>query len=148
MKTLEFSIDITSDKKNVWNTMLQLDTYQQWAGEAWPNSSYEGEWKEGEEIRFIAPGQGGTLARIEELRLHEYVRAEHIAAINADGSEDRESDTAKGWIGSEESYTFTGTNGKTRVKVEIKTNPAWEKMFNDDWPRALKKLKEVCEKGV
>lgn len=146
MKTLEFDIDISSDKRKVWDTMLQPDTYKQWVSDAWPDSTYEGQFKQGEEIRFISPGQGGTLATIDELRPLEYVHAEHIAVINPDGSEDRESETAKGWVGTEESYTFTGNNGNTHVKVEIKTNPAWEKMFADTWPRALEKLKEICEK--
>lgn len=146
MKTLEFNIDINSDKKSVWDTMLQRETYQEWVGDTWPNSTYEGEWKQGEEIKFLAPGQGGTLARIDELRPHDYLRAEHIGLVNKDGSVDRDSDVAKGWAGTEESYTFSGTNGKTNVKVEIKTQPEWEKMFSEDWPRALKKLKEICER--
>lgn len=146
MKTLEFNIEISSDKSKVWDTMLQPDTYKEWVGETWPESFYEGQWKKGEEIRFISPGRGGTLATIDELRPQEYVRAKHIAVVRPDGSEDRDSEEARGWVGTEESYTFTGTDGSTHVKVEIRTNPTWEKMFNDDWPRALAKLKEVCER--
>lgn len=146
MKTLEFNIDIASARPKVWDTMLGPETYKQWTGDTWPESTYEGAWKEGEEIRFIAPGKGGTLAVIDELRPQQYVRAKHVGLIGADGSVDRDGEAAKGWIGTEESYTFTEANGSTHVKVEIKTNPAWAKMFNDDWPRALAKLKEMCER--
>ena len=146
MKTLEFSIQISSDKEKVWATMLHPETYKEWVSETWPGSFYEGIWEPGEEIRFISPGRGGTLATISELRPYECIQAEHIAVINADGSEDRESEVAKGWIGTEERYTFTGHNGKTEVKVRITTSPSWEKMFSDDWPTALSKLKEVCER--
>ena len=43
-------------------------------------------------------------------------------------------------------YTFTEKNGKTEVKVVMNTSPEWESMFNDGWPDALKKLKEICER--
>jgi hypothetical protein len=45
-----------------------------------------------------------------------------------------------------ESYTFKEKDDTTDLKVEIYTNPDWEKMFNDGWPNALKKLKEIAEK--
>lgn len=145
MKQLEFNVQIASDKQKVWNTMLQLESYEVWAGAAWPGSSYEGEWAKGKNLKFISPGQGGTMATLLEHNPYEFTLAKHIALINPDGSEDRESDTAKGWIGTTESYTFTEQNGGTALKVVIETFPAWEKMFTDDWPKALQKLKEICE---
>jgi alpha-N-arabinofuranosidase len=81
------------------------------------------------------------MATIVELRPYEFILAKHIAVIGSDGTEDRDSDLAKGWIGTTESYTFTEKNGKTQLKVEINTSPDWEKMFSDGWPNALKKLK-------
>jgi hypothetical protein len=68
-----------------------------------------------------------------------------VAALNADGSEDRDSELAKGWIGTTECYTFTDESGKTRIKVDIVTSAQWEPMFNNGWPAALVKLKELCE---
>lgn len=146
MKTLEYNIDINAGRQKVWDTMLQRETYKQWVGASWPDSDYEGKWEQGQEMRFGSPGQGGTLAQITEVRPYEYLHAEHIAVLNSDGSEDRDSDMAKGWVGTTEAYTFTEENGKTALKVDIKTNPAWEEMFNDGWPGALAKLKELCEK--
>jgi hypothetical protein len=147
MKKLEFKIDINANAKKVWDTMLNLNTYEEWVSVSWPGSTYQGQWKKGEDIKFVSPGQGGTMATIVELKQHEYILAKHIAAVNPDGTEDRESDVAKGWIGTTESYTFTERNGKTEVKVEINTYPEWEKMFNDGWPNALKKLKEISERA-
>ena len=88
------------------------------------------------------------MATIIELRPYEYILAKHIAVIDAGGKEDRNSDLAKGWIGTTESYTFTEKNGKTELKIEINTYPDWEKMFKDGWPNALKKLKEISERRV
>jgi hypothetical protein len=51
----------------------------------------------------------------------------------------------KAGFGTMESYTFNERDGETDLTVEIKTNPEWQKMFDDGWPNALKKLKEICE---
>ena len=145
MKTLEFTIEIAADRKKVWDTMLQPETYKEWVKVTWPGSYYEGNWKKGENMRFISPGQGGTLATIVDLKPYESVQAKHIAVINKDGTEDRSSDTAKSWIGSTESYWFAEKNGKTVLKTQMIINPEWEKMFAGDWPKAMAKLKEICE---
>jgi uncharacterized protein YndB with AHSA1/START domain len=147
MKKLEFKIDINANAKRVWDTMLNLETYKQWVSVSWPGSIYQGQWKKGENLKFISPDQGGTMATIVDLRPYEYILAKHIAVINPDGTEDKNSDIAKGWIGTTEAYIFTEQNGKTEVKVEINTYPDWEKMFSDGWPNALKKLKEITERS-
>ena len=125
--------------------MLEPETYKKWVDVSWPGSYYEGNWKQGQHIKFLATSGGGTVAMIQELRTYEFLLANHVAVINKDGTENRDSDVARGWIGTTESYSFTESNGKTEVKVEINTNPAWEKMFNDGWPDALAKLKELTE---
>ena len=145
MKTLEFKIDINAGSKKVWDTMLSTDTYKEWVKVSWPGSYFEGEWKQGENLRFISPGRGGTLANVVELKPHKYIFAKHIAVINPDGSEDRDSKIAKGWIGTTESYTFTETNGKTELKTTMNIEPEWEPMFANDWPKAMANLKKICE---
>jgi uncharacterized protein YndB with AHSA1/START domain len=145
MKKLSFEINIAASRQKVWDTMLSPETYKEWVNVSWPGSRYEGNWKQGENMRFISPGQGGTLANLAEVRPNEFILAKHIAVLNPDLTEDRNSEIAKGWIGSTESYTFTEKNGKTELKVEVHTNPEWESMFAEGWPAALKKLKEMSE---
>ena len=145
MKHLEFKTQIEADKKKVWDTMLQPATYKEWANASWPGSYYEGRWAKGENIRFISPGHGGTMATLLEQKPYDNILAKHVAVINPDGSEDRNSEVAKGWIGTTERYTFKEKKGKTEVKVEIDTTPEWESMFSEGWPNALAKLKELCE---
>jgi len=145
MKKLEFKTEIAASRQKVWDTMLAPQTYKKWVDASWPGSYYEGNWKQGENVRFLSTSGGGTVATIEELRPNAYILANHVAVINRDGTEDRDSDVAKGWVGTTESYTFTEKNGNTELKVEINTNPDWEKMFTDGWPGALAKLKEISE---
>jgi uncharacterized protein YndB with AHSA1/START domain len=146
VKTLQYEITIDATPQKVWETMLDKETYVQWAGVSWPGSSYHGEWKKGSSIRFTGEeGGGGTLAEITELEPYSRVAADHVAVLLEDGSEDRESDMAKGWIGTTEAYTFTGENGSTKLDVEITTAPEWASMFDEGWPKALEALKQLAE---
>ena len=146
MKKVEFKIDISAGRQKVWDIMFNPKTYKEWVNVSWPGSYYEGTWKQGENVRFISPGQGGTMATLVEHRPYEFILAKHIAVLNSDSTEDRDSEIAKGWIGTTEAYTFTENNRETNLKVEVNTNPEWEKMFTDGWPKALAKLKEICER--
>lgn len=148
MKTLNFDILIDASPEKVWDTMLGKETYKQWVDVAWPGSSYFGEWKQGADIRFTGDGDengGGTMAVITELEPYKKVAAEHIAVILDGGTLDRDSEMAKGWIGSTEAYTFTPENGGTKVDIEISTPPEWSSMFEDGWPKALEALKQLAE---
>ncbi|TMI85625.1 MAG: SRPBCC domain-containing protein [Bacteroidetes bacterium] len=146
MKTFQSKIDIGVNAKKVWDTMIHPDSYKEWVNVAWPGSYYEGNWGPGQNVKFISPGRGGTLVQIVEYRPYEYILAEHVAVINADGTEDRDSESAKNWIGTTESYTFHQVNGKTELETEMNTNPEWGQMFADSMPKALAKLKEICER--
>jgi uncharacterized protein YndB with AHSA1/START domain len=147
MEKLEFKIDIKAPQEEVWKTMLEPNSYQQWVGVSWPGSHYDGNWKQGETIKFTGAEGGGTQAKLVEVKPYEFINAEHIAVINGDGSLDKESEIAKGWIGTKESYRFKPIKNGTELIVEISTPKAWAKMFNDGWPAALKKLKELSEKN-
>lgn len=145
MKTLHYEIVIDATPQKLWETMLGKETYPKWVGVAWPGSSYHGEWKQGAQIRFTGDDSaGGTLAEITDLEPYSKVVAEHVAILLEDGSEDRTSDMAKGWIGTTEAYTFTGEKGATKLDVEITTAPDWAPMFDDGWPKALDALKTLA----
>lgn len=145
-KELHFSIDIHAGKQKVWETMLQPDTYKIWTNAAWPGSRYVGDWRQGAKIKFMGDETGGTLALIEIYTPFDYVFARHIALIAADGLLDTSSEMAKEWTGAKEAYQFSGADGVTTLKVFIETNEKWADMFEEGWPVALKKLKEICEK--
>ncbi len=145
MITLEFSIKINASKQKVWETMLHPVTYRKWANAAWPDSFYEGEWAQGNNMRFISSDGSGTLTTLKNFDPYNAVFAEHIAVLNPGGIVDTDSDIAKNWIGTTEQYRFTETNGVTELQVSITTFPQWSEMFNGSWPKALSALKEICE---
>jgi uncharacterized protein YndB with AHSA1/START domain len=146
MNTLQYQIEINAPAEKVWNTMLNADTYQEWTAVSWPNSLYEGKWEQGTTIKFIGPDGSGTLALLKTVEYADYLAAEHIAVLLPGGKEETGA-PAKDWIGTEENYTFEAHGDATLLKIDMLTHPSWEKMFNDGWPPALAKLKEICERG-
>lgn len=146
MKELEFNAEIAAPKKKVWDTMIDLDTYKEWTDVAWPGSTFEGQWKKGNDIRFVGPDSSGTLATITDFQPYDRITAKHIAILLKGGSEDRSSEDAKRWAGTLESYYFDEQKGKTNLKVKLKITPEWESMFKEGWPKALDKLKEIVER--
>ncbi len=150
MQKLHYSIVINAPIAKVWSTMLDDSTYRQWTEAFAPGCFYKGDWKQGSKILFLAPGEkgdSGMVSRIKENRNHEYVSIEHLGIVG-DGIEDTSSELAISWAGAMENYTFKEKNGATELFVELAGNieEDFVKMFDEMWPDALKKLKELSEK--
>lgn len=151
MKKLHFETMINAPKATVWDIMLQDATYRDWTSVFNPGGSYyKGGWNEGSKILFIGPDPktgeiGGMVSRIKTNRLHEYISIEHQGIIK-DGKEDTTSETARKWVPAYENYTFKDTNGATKLLIDVDMNEEYVNMFEDMWPKALKRLKELAEK--
>lgn len=149
MTKLQFSIAINAPKTKVWNTMLDDATYRVWAEVFMAGSHYVGNWSPGSKILFLAPDphtgkMEGMVSRIQENRLHEYISIEHLGMVK-DGKEDMTSEEVKEWAGVHENYTFKDMNGSTEVVVDMDYKEEFKEMFEDMWPKALQKLKELAE---
>ena len=148
---MHFSTTINAPKEKVWDTMLQSDTFREWTtvfnpkGTSW----YEGDWNQGSKIRFLGAGEdgkvGGMVSRIKENRPYEFVSIEHLGVVQ-DGRDDTTSDFAKQWAPAFENYTFIGRDGVTEVRVDIDVTEDHRQMFEETWPEALQKLKQLAEK--
>lgn len=153
MEKLQFSTRINAPIQTVWSTMLDDATYREWTSEFQEGSYYEGDWNQGSEIRFLGPDDngstGGMLATVEESRPHEFVSLRYLGQI-VDGVNDTTSDEARSIAGSHENYTLRQADGITELDVEIELNAGSDdefvQMFNDMWPKALEKLKDICER--
>jgi uncharacterized protein YndB with AHSA1/START domain len=145
---MHFSIIIDASKEKVWDTMLQDATYRQWTAAFGPGSYYEGSWETGSDIRFLAPNDKGTVdgmvSRIKENRPYELMSIEHVGTMH-DGQLVAPNDKGTAWKGALENYTFTETDGKTEVKVDIDVEDEFVEVFGDMWPKGLQKLKEIAE---
>lgn len=151
METLQFSVDIDAPVHTVWSSMLDDAPYREWTGEFHPGSHYTGSWELGSDIRFIGPNDDGTmsgmLATVVEHRPDDFLSLEYLGQIDHD-VDDLESDEARQLAGSHENYTFREHNGVTTVTVDLESTVDLADMFNDLWPKALAKLKDVAERAA
>lgn len=151
MTTQHYSIHINASKEKVWNTMLGKDTYREWAAIFNEGSRFEGSWDQGSKILFLGPDpqtgkEGGMVSRIKENRPYEFISIEHLGIVK-DGIEDMTSEEAKKFAPAYENYSFTEKDGVVEVSVAIDTVPEFADFFNETWPKALAKLKELSEQS-
>ncbi len=144
MEKLHFSIIINASNKKVWETMLGNETYKIWTNVFSPGSYFVGDWSEGSKMLFLGPDEtgqmSGMVSKIKENRPYEYVSIEHIGEVKNGKEEVTE------WSGALENYTFKEIEGKTKILVDVDINEEFKELFQDIWPKALQKLKEISEK--
>jgi uncharacterized protein YndB with AHSA1/START domain len=148
MTKMHFSETINAPARKVWDVMLGDKTYREWTRGFNPDgeSYFEGDWSLGSRMRFLGPDKdgniGGMFSEVEESRPGEFISLHHLGILQGD----KESPSDE-W-NSYEKYAFTEENGKTRVDVELEGANIPEdfvKMFEETWPKALTKLKELAE---
>ena len=119
-------------------------TYRQWTSAFCEGSYFEGGWNTGDRIRFLSPSGRGMLSVIAESRPGEFLSIKHIGMI-VKGIEDTTSEQVRAWTPAFENYTLTTSGADTEVKVAMDLPPEHEQYMLDTWPKALAKLKQLCE---
>lgn len=152
MKKLQFKINIYARATKIYDIMLGLtskSTYEQWTSLFNPTSTYEGSWEKGNKMLFIgvdAKGEkGGIVSRIAENIPNQFVSIQHYGLIKAD-MEIIEGPEVEKWANGCENYTFEESDGLTTVTVDLDTTENFLAYMNQTYPKALAKLKELCEK--
>ncbi|MCB0388684.1 MAG: SRPBCC domain-containing protein [Winogradskyella sp.] len=151
MKTKTYKININAPASKVYNMMLGLDnkkTYEAWTALFNPTSTYEGSWKKGSKIFFLGTDEngkkGGMIAKIAENIPNKFTSIQHYGILE-NGQEIMDGSKVESWSGGHENYTFTQENGITTVKVDVDVIDDYMDYFNETYPKALEKLKEICE---
>lgn len=147
LRPLRHSVVIRAPREAVWDAMLGPGTYRDWTAPFCEGSYYEGSWGAGDRIRFLAPNGDGMTSVIAESRRPEYVSIKHLGMIK-DGVEDTTGPAAAAWAPAFENYAFAEVDGGTEVTVDLESAPEWEAFMNEAWPKALARLKEICEGGT
>lgn len=149
MKKIHKEIFINAPREKVWEVMLRDNTYREWTAEFNPGSYYKGEWRQGEKILFLGPGENGAemgmVSRIAEIREGEFVSIEHLG-IYKNGVEDTESEEARKWSPAFENYTLVEKDGGTVFVLDQDIDENEEAMFSEMWDRALVSLKAIAER--
>ena len=152
MNKLQFKITIHAPVTKVYDFMLGIQdksTYEQWTAEFNPTSSYEGSWDRGSKILFIGTDgngeKGGMVSKIAENIPNQFVSIQHYGLVKA-GEEITEGPEVEKWANGLENYSFEENNGTTTLTVDLDTTEDFIDFMNDTYPKALNKLKELCEK--
>jgi uncharacterized protein YndB with AHSA1/START domain len=148
LKTLNFSANINAPVEKVYETMLGDEGYRQWTSVFNASSHYVGSWEKGADIQFLgcdANGAiGGMVSKIKENIPFRFVSIEHIGCIE-NGETFTSGPKVDSWAGALENYSFSENDKITTVAVSIDTAGEWAEYFNQTWPKALERLKEICE---
>ena len=144
MKTLHFSADIRASRQTVWETLLGRESYRLWTTEFAEGSYFEGTWETGTRMRFLVPSGEGMVAEVAEHRPQAFLSLRHLGFVK-DGVEDTESEMVKAWAPAFENYTLTYAGLSAHLAVDIDVTPEFEEYMLKVWPKALARLKAMCE---
>ncbi|MBI3130072.1 MAG: SRPBCC domain-containing protein [Acidobacteria bacterium] len=142
--TLNFTQSIRAPRARVWDTMIALETYKLWTAAFGEGSTFEGSWASGAKIRFVGPSGDGMTSEIAENRPGEFLSIRHLGEIQG-GVEITDSEAVKAWAPAYENYGFSETPEGTLLEVSLEVVPEWESFMRETFPKALQRLKALCE---
>lgn len=150
LETLRFEISINSPVEEVYRIMLEEKSFLEWTSEFNATSRYKGSWDKGSKILFIGTDEsgkaGGMVSRIKENIPSKLVSIEHLGILDGD-KEITSGPDVEGWAGALENYIFEKERDGTRLAVELDINQQFKSYFQQTWPKALNRLKSMCEKA-
>jgi len=147
LKRLQWSVDIAAPASKVYQILVGPESYQQWTSAFGDGLYFEGSWQKGQRIRFLTPDGHGVTSEIAENRPNEFLSIRHLGYIADDGVEDTSSEAILAWAPAYENFTFTATPQGTQLTVDQDMTDEFESMV-ETWPKALIKLKALCENGI
>lgn len=145
MTNLHYTKHINASREKVWDVLLADATYREWTSVFMPGSYYQGDWSEGSKMLFLGPPaegekEGGMAALVKENRAQEFISLAHYAEIRNGVEVPME---GSGF----ENYTLQDKDGGTELSIDLLNLPdEYADMFNEAWPKALEKVKELAEK--
>ncbi len=145
---IHINVTINAPVEKVYNTMLDKKTYSEWTSEFNPDSYYEGSWARGSRILFLGTDPngkaGGMVGRIRENIPNAFLSIEYLGIIK-DDKEILSGPEVEDWVGNLENYSFKEKDGITELTIDVDSNEELKAFFEETWPKALDKLKALCE---
>lgn len=102
------------------------------------------DWIKGSKALFLNGEGQGIIARVNDHIPNEYLSIKHIGNYD-NGIEDYDSEEVKSWGDSYENYKLSTRDGKSLLTVELDTEEEYKVHFEEKWPIALEKVKELAE---
>ena len=150
MERLQFNTQIKAPLEQVFKTMLDKEGYKQWTSVFCSTSDFEGSWNQGEKIMFVATNKEGKregmLGRVKAYVPNDFVSVEYYGMVDGD-QEVTEGETADGFRGMYENFSFEPSGHGTNVTVDVDVEAAFKSYLSETYPKALNRLKEICEQS-
>ena len=141
LNQMHFDIDIDAPRDRVWRVLWDDETFRDWSSVFAEGSHAVSDWKEGSTVHFIDPGSNsGMQAVIEKSRPGEFISFRHEREIK-----DGQVQPPAEWAGAHENYTLTDRSGRTHLKIDLDAADEHREMFEDRFPKALRRIKTLSE---
>lgn len=154
MKTITFNVSINAPIKEVYKVMLGIgnkSTYEQWTTLFNPTSTYEGNWNKGSKMLFLGTDEqgekGGMVSEIADNIPNRFVSIRHYGLLQGD-VEITDGPEVEKWANGFENYTFEENAEITTVTVDLEIPEDFVDYMSQAYPKALDKLKEICENKI
>jgi len=144
MITLNFSILINAPKEKVWEVLWDDKTYREWTSVFMEGSYAVSDWQQGSSVLFLSPSGEGMFSTISKKVPAELMSFKHLGIVK-DGQEQPMDEKTKEWSGAMENYILKEINGVTELSVIVDITENHEQYFSDTFPKALEKVKSLCE---
>ncbi len=141
MVSLQFSTTINASAEKVWFSLWNKTDYENWVSVFYEGSYAISDWNKGSKVHFLSPEGSGMFSVISEMIPNKKITFLHQGEVK----EHIEQEPKKEWIGCEESYELIEENGVTTLTVNLLLDKNWKDYFNDTFPKALAKIKEIAE---
>lgn len=143
-QTLKFSITINASKEKVWNVLFTDENYPKWASVFCEGSNAKTDWKEGSEVQFTTPNGDGMFGIIEKKIPNKIMIFKHLGCLKK-GEKIVPEKKSDDWKDAREIYELDEKNNKTELTVKMDSNPEYAEYFNETFPKALKRIKQLAE---
>ncbi|WP_461788222.1 SRPBCC family protein [Pedobacter sp.] len=144
MERLYFKTEINASKEKVWDILFDEKSYPQWTSVFSEGSRAVTDWQKGSKALFLNTEGNGMVSEIADRITNEYLSIKHLGFYN-NGVEDLESEEVKKWNGAHENYKLSTLDGKSILSVEMDSTQEYKSYFEETWPKALEKVKELAE---
>jgi hypothetical protein len=144
MQRRRFSTQINAPKEIVWGILWSEENYGKWTAVFSEGSYAESDWNEGSRVRFLSPEGEGLYSEIAEKVPHDKMFFRHIGVIR-NGQEQPIDDESRKWSGAIENYVLSEDDGVTTLSVDMDITDDHLSYFEQKFPEALTKVKELAE---